>query len=393
MKSFADVIAPLSEHTFFSDYYGKRALHVPAQADGARRVLGWERLNDLLAVEGYWTDKYLRLVRDAVPIGREHYCDAVQTMDGLRWRADPAKVAVFLGMGASMVANEIQMVAPELKQLGEILGERLGGGVGANVYVSFQQVGGFGPHYDLTDVFAFHCEGEKVWRLYEGRVDSPVSFPEGDEKSVLDHYRRAAGRPVAEVRMRPGDLLYIPRGLCHDALAQSETTMHLTYAVAPHTGRVVLKMLEKLALEDPAFRASLPDGTIARPGELKAHLAMLGDRLRAIVASPQVEHAVREEQLGLRRQRTPFTLPERKQVTFYRATGTPIEIGRRGEAMVARVGAAELALDGVARPAAWLATRPAFGDAELHVKFQTIPQTKLDALVADLVRLGAFTLL
>ena len=390
MLTFADFVAPLSEQDFFANYYGKKPVHMAAQPGGARRVLSFPRLNELLAIESHWTDKYLRLARDAVPIAREHYCDRITTMDGPRWRADPAKVQVFLAMGASLIANEIQTVDPALREVSETLGEKLGGGIGANCYVSFQHVQGFGPHYDLTDVIAFHCEGEKVWRLYEGRVDSPIAFPEGDDDAVREHYRRAAGKPVAEVRMRPGDALYIPRGWCHDALAQSDTSMHVTFAIAPHTGRVVLKFLEKLPLDDPAFRAYLPDGSIAGPGALKAHLAGLADRLRDIVASPRMEELVRAEQQSLRGQREPFDLPRRKQVVFYRATGKPIEVGRRGDALIARVGGAELALDGVGPAAQWLAGRPAFGDAELHARFQALPRTALDKLIADLVRLGAF---
>ena len=44
----------------------------------------------------------------------------------------------------------------------------------ANVYCSFKGVQAFQTHYDLHDVFAVQAEGEKTWRIYESRADTPV---------------------------------------------------------------------------------------------------------------------------------------------------------------------------------------------------------------------------
>jgi hypothetical protein len=187
--------------------------------------------------------------------------------------------------------------------------------------------------------------------------------------------------------MQPGDALYIPRGLCHDALAQSDFSMHVTYAIAPHSGRVLLRMLEAMALEDPAFRAHLPDGAAAAPGALKAHLADLARRLHDLVASDRVEEELRTAQLALRVKRPSYDLPHRKTVVLYRNTGRPIEIS--GD--TARIGGVDVRLNGAGKAAAWVARRPAFTDGELRARFQTVPAAALDHLIAELVRLGAAT--
>lgn len=214
-----------------------------------------------------------------------------------------------MGMGASLVANDVQQLAPELRDLGGVLGERLGGAIGANCYVSSGGIGGFGPHYDTTDVIALHCEGEKVLRLYEGRANALVDFPPGGQDAARAYYKRLAGRVVQEVRIRPGDALYIPRGHCDDALAQSDITMHLTFAIAPYTGRMLLHMLETVAIEDPAFRAYLPDGSAAAPDALRAYLATLGDKLRDLATSARIEEDVRTQQATMRVRRPAFELP------------------------------------------------------------------------------------
>ena len=35
----------------------------------------------------------------------------------------------------------------------------------------------FAPHYDTHDVFALHCEGEKVWNIYENFEQDPINHP------------------------------------------------------------------------------------------------------------------------------------------------------------------------------------------------------------------------
>lgn len=73
-------------------------------------------------------------------------------------------------------------------------------------------------------------------------------------------------------------------------------------------------------------------------------------------------------------------------MTFYRTTERPIEFA---EADMALVSGAEIQLNSAAKAAAWIAKRPAFSDAELHARFQTVPPAALDQLVSNLLRLGA----
>jgi hypothetical protein len=104
-------------------------------------------------------------------------------------------------------------------------------------------------------VFAIHCEGEKVWRIYEGVEEAPV---ETTVQRDADYIERKKGRVVMEVTMRPGDLLYIPRGHYHDALASSERSLHLTFGVQPLYGIAVLDLLREMAFDDRVMRECLP---------------------------------------------------------------------------------------------------------------------------------------
>ena len=194
--------------------------------DGPRLPFSSGRLFDLIEQHpAHWTPARLKIVYNATPIPPSEYC---RPDTGV---ADFGRAREFAAHGASLVCDHAGAVAPELKHISDVLTRQLGGFSWANVYRSTQGIGGFGPHYDLTDVFALHCEGEKIWRLYEGRAADPTKFPPGDDAAVREHFKREAGAVEREVHMRPGDVLYIPAGVYHDAIAVSPISLHVTFAV------------------------------------------------------------------------------------------------------------------------------------------------------------------
>ena len=87
----------------------------------------------------------------------------------------------------------------------------------------------FGPHFDLHDVFAIHFEGEKVWNIYENIEKSPINHPVF--KLSEDERRKRAGKIIEQVTLKPGDLLYIPRGQYHDALASQNGAIHIAFGL------------------------------------------------------------------------------------------------------------------------------------------------------------------
>src|SRR3546814_6384634 len=80
----------------------------------------------------------------------------------------------------SVILNDIDALAPGVRQLANELQEATGGRSQANLYFSMSQRQAFGPHCDVHEVFAVHCNGEKVWNLYENREEAPVK----DRKST-----------------------------------------------------------------------------------------------------------------------------------------------------------------------------------------------------------------
>jgi ribosomal protein L16 Arg81 hydroxylase len=52
--------------------------------------------------------------------------------------------------------------------------------------------------------------------------------------SSPDLPREMIGKPVLEVTLTPGDVLYLPRGFVHEAVAQDSSSSHITVSTYQH---------------------------------------------------------------------------------------------------------------------------------------------------------------
>lgn len=286
-------------------------------------------------------------------------------------------------MGASLVADMVEEIAPEVRAVTGMLSAQFAGRAGANAYCSFQGVQAFGSHCDLHEVFAVHCEGEKGWRIYENRALAPVEPVLGDDaQRLIDSVK---GRVLMDVRMRPGDLLYIPRGFYHDALASSEASLHLTMAVAPHSGRVLFRLLEELAMQDPEFREYLPDAAAGGDAELRSRLDALADKVAAMMRTPRFLTEVATRQRSLTSPPYRFDLPNRPVLQFFARTDQPARVVRRDDGVFLHVRDGEAPLGALGDATDWLLTLPAFSTEQLLARYPWQPVSELRALV-DLLR-------
>lgn len=384
--TFDEFVAPVGEARFLAEAWGRQPVHLKA-APGTPRAggFGWARMNELFAIAPHWTPGNLRLILNSRPIDTAFYMDEVQTQDGPAMRADPAKVDLFLGMGASLVANDAQAIAPEIGAITDMLAARFTAVAGANIYCSFDGIQAFGTHYDTHEVFALQCEGEKVWRLYRNRAanaaDHPPSGPEGQAR--ID---AARGPLAAEITTRPGDLLYIPRGFYHDALARQGASMHITFAVAPATGRLVGRLLGEMIAADPAFGAYLPPVDEADGKALSARLAELAERAAATIRSPAFATAIGHAQRRSAVPRHRPALPARPATRYHARTNRAAELRASTEGLALIVAGRTHKLGAGDEAATWALSRPAFSELELAARFAHVPAATREALIALMLR-------
>lgn len=371
MRSLDDLLAPITPEQFRAEHEGRKPLHIPAQAGTTKRdLLSWETFNGLLGQTAIWDPVNFRMVRDGEPIPPEQYGFIAAGTNVLRPQANRVKALV--ASGASIIANDVHTLTPDLHAVAIALSRTFAASVGANVYCSFEGVQAFNTHYDLHDVFAVQTEGEKVWRLYANRADAPVEFP--DDVDMVQEMQRTRGPLMQEVRMRPGDVLYLPRGWHHDALATDGASLHVTYSVAPLYGRILFRLLESAAMQDPAFRAWLAPAWLDGSETLAAQVKDLGRRLQTLAAMPEFVDEVAMAQQQLVQRPADHGLPRRIELTRYRPTGLLPAMP---------TGPARIAMD-------WALSQPDFVLEEMVGRFDFIAEPAIRDMIAAAERGGAF---
>lgn len=385
MVTFAEFIAPFDPVEFRTRYYGRQPLHISRQGQTAGNPLPWPRFNQALDLTTYWNEDTLKVFYKSRAALRENYCDLSRAPATGPAPADPVKVKALLGLGASLVANHIHNVSPEVAAVARMLQREFAAGCGANVYCSFRQVQAFGTHFDLHDVFAYQAEGEKLWHIYEARADNPVNpVPPGDEaeKWLVD----TRGRLLHELVMRPGDLLYLPRGQYHDAITGEGASLHVTYWVKPANGLSIFKLLETALAGESEFRASLPDADDS--AALGERLALLSRHVARLLSSPSFAVDVRNMQRGLATAPAGFELPRQQRPQYY-ATALRGRVLRRPENFVVVLGQQEIPVGNTYPAVAWLLGRRAFSFEELSAQHPYLDVEELHAVLERLVRAGA----
>jgi bifunctional lysine-specific demethylase and histidyl-hydroxylase MINA len=354
-------------------------------------VMSWAKLNDLLGQATIWSQHSLVLMLDTEFVPAARYCAPATGRDGGQvQRPDPDKVKDFLRRGATLVANDIDHLSPSLTAFADALERALGGKVQANLYLSSRRRQGFGAHFDTHDVYAVHVEGTKTWHVYEGREQDPI-WHQLFKKLGREYLEKAKGRKLMDVHMEPGDLLYLPRGQYHDALADEGGTVHVAFGVVYPIGLDVVSQLFEWAVAEPEFRANLPRQSGPHAAlALAERLALLGDRIHAILTEPTTAAKIAAQQRGFGYPRHTYALPDLlgdPADTRFRVRAKGIRLvqqgGRYGLVQEGSRAATEVPAD-VSPMVSWVLERREFSRTELAAAFPGRQATQLDQLLRDL---------
>ncbi len=211
--------------------------------------------------------------------------------------ADDALARLFAD-GCTIVLQGLHRIWGPVVDLAQALMADLGHPVQVNAYVTPPQSQGFGAHYDVHDVFVLQVAGEKHWTIHAPVRDAPLrDEPWADRRAAVE--RQAAGEPLLDVTLRPGDALYLPRGFLHAATALGGTSAHLTVGVHTWTRhhlleQVVAGLARGGSDAASALRASLPLGVdVTDPASIADDLQATVDALTAVLAEVRAQDVAR----------------------------------------------------------------------------------------------------
>lgn len=249
LNCLQQILGELPVPEFFSTYYGQRWFHgrIAGLQNRFQRLVTLEDLERCLAFGGKERDAFFQSIgglegdNDTEP---PRHCTADEAVHD--WLA-----------GRSLIFNGIDRRLPALGEFARALESELKCSVWCNLYLTPKRGHAFKTHYDTHDVFVLQIIGSKAWRVGGSAIESPLPFQD----------RQDGGPDIAkgaQLLLRPGDLLYVPRGILHDAVANTELSCHVTVGMhAKSYLDLVLAAVAIAADRQPEFRKYLAPGSFS----------------------------------------------------------------------------------------------------------------------------------
>lgn len=154
---------------------------------------------------------------------------------------------------ASIYVKRLELMHQGLRKLAAGLAET--GYFSATLSAMYSPAGALSTpnHIDTCDVLAVQLHGRKCWTV-DSRARTPHALP-----------RQSEARPDSfdfieptEYETNVGDALFIPRGFLHNAMANTQDSLHLVIGMLPLTWLdVVSAMVQDLCDSDAEFRSSV----------------------------------------------------------------------------------------------------------------------------------------
>jgi ribosomal protein L16 Arg81 hydroxylase len=246
-------IAPLTEEQFFAGYWPERVYASHGDLDRLPGMFRSPVLRDLETLSGHYHGRVLftRGRHSPFMVPAENGCPKT-----------------LFNMGLTVYLDNIQPCLPKSPLVLQALERNLGIPPGTARIGAFASPPGDGAacHYDTEDVISIQLTGSKAFHV--APVEE-VRYPVGMQYSpgsapYTDLYPQVAGRfpewkdaTFECVEMRPGSVLFMPRGTWHRTEAD-EPSLSITIALRPPSAaELILENVRWLLLQDAAWRKPL----------------------------------------------------------------------------------------------------------------------------------------
>jgi ribosomal protein L16 Arg81 hydroxylase len=274
LGQFSRLIHPVDADTFIERDFEQRPLYIRRDnLDYFADVLTPDDIERLFH-GGAIAKSVIRMNKD----GREVHADQFSEREDRSDRVSNERLLKLFEDGYSIIINSGNLVFPNLDRYCAELERELRFRVQPNIYITPFSAQAFATHYDDHDVFILQVMGSKNWRVFHSAIELPSKRHAFKASTTYE-----LGTPQVEVTLTPGDVLYIPRGVLHDAATDGTTSAHITMGLHPPYRFDLVDELTRIAQDIPAFRKSVPLGLLrdrdAEAGEFRRLLTDLIDRM------------------------------------------------------------------------------------------------------------------
>ncbi|MEV0387762.1 cupin domain-containing protein [Nonomuraea sp. NPDC050643] len=237
----------------------------------ATSVLRWDHIR--LVQDGTIIPRpsHLRPMREAMPQASRGAAESDRLLDAVhRGIASPSEVIVAVTAGATLILQAVHWYHRPVMDFCRALELFIGHKCQANFYLGPPSAQAFTRHTDEHDLFILQVFGEKVWHLEQ--------TPWEEEHGVAATH--------GEIVLRPGDVLYMPKGTPHLVRTESEMSGHLSIGALPNTWRDIMLGVLMESLEGHSLDEELPLDWMREASRLAEigdkRMAELSDRLASL---------------------------------------------------------------------------------------------------------------
>jgi Cupin superfamily protein len=282
---FAKLISPIDPASFFRDTWEKKPLVVSRdQPDYYSRLFSVRDVDSMIhftrpRFSGIRTESTpTQALRGNFPHDEHLFFEGENNI---------AALSNQYAQGKTIFVHKLEQRWKSVATLCRDLESTLHHPVNASMFLTPRNSQGVSAHFDSVEVFVLQIEGSKHWRLYKPTVELPL------KEAFEPIPREQIGEPIQEVHVKPGDLIYIPRGFIHEAFASDDSSLHITVAVSVFRwADLVQAALACLSAKDVRFRRAVPVGALGG-GEIADALRMeFEELLQQLVRGARVEDAM-----------------------------------------------------------------------------------------------------
>lgn len=243
------LLNPIDTNIFFEKYYEKNYLLIQDRdSHYYDSIVSVEDIDIALKLNIIPYQK-LYLVKDGIKSSINHWATPTPKLEKIE--LDIEKMLNNLRNGYSLSINGVHNYLAKLKFFTNELNAENNITSSGNIYVTPNTARAFNPHYDRHELFVLQLEGTKHWKIY----DMVNEIPDDNFPIVPVDYTKV--KLLREVTLKKGDLLYIPRGMAHEATTTDTSSIHLTLSWHAPKMIDILKLMQEKSLELLFFRKSI----------------------------------------------------------------------------------------------------------------------------------------
>jgi ribosomal protein L16 Arg81 hydroxylase len=287
--TFAELVG--DEDEFFADYYAKRPLlRRGALAGDVTQVLSIADMDDIVHSEGLRPSLIRMLGQGTGAAGPSLTRRLDLRREGKVFDDALAadKIYAHFRAGKTLINGGLNHTHANIRALCAVLTDKFAAPSEAVAFLTPAGKQAGGAHSDPSDVYVIQLEGTKHWKVWP----TPPARRYGVD---LEFELSELGEPVLDFSLRPGDVLYVPYGTPHMAVAQEQVSLHLTVvSLSPTWAQLLLPVVERVLADHDEFWPTpyIGDDPAVLAATMKDLLAALADHLGRAEIAGALDRAV-----------------------------------------------------------------------------------------------------